>query len=113
MVHDLPKPQRQLRPVSRPVSRAFARDKRRWLPAVAAWLLLQASWTGVNAQAAGYVLGKDDLITIQVVHVPEITDKPIRIAADGSVTLPLVGRVQASGLSTIALQDALAKRFDN
>jgi polysaccharide biosynthesis/export protein len=96
-------------------------SRRRLRQAVAAWLLLQASWAGLYGQAddqqaaatspGSYVLGKDDLVTIQVVHVPEITDKPIRIGSDGSITLPLIGRVQASGLSTVALQESLATRF--
>jgi polysaccharide export outer membrane protein len=119
MIQKLQKSQRPLRSVSRDV----AKEKRRaWL--VLACLALPASWTGVygqmEAQVGGFaaapspsahVLGTDDLITIQVLHVGEITDKPIRIGSDGSITLPLIGRVPAAGLSTAALQDALTTRF--
>ncbi|HEY1756908.1 MAG TPA: polysaccharide biosynthesis/export family protein [Bryobacteraceae bacterium] len=93
------------------------RKPRRPARYAAAWLVLHASLAAAYSQPAGaptpgaYVLGTDDLITIQVLHVPEITDKPLRIGADGSITLPLIGRVQAAGLSTTTFQDRLATRF--
>jgi len=121
MVQELQKPDRELPVASRNVERNV-----RGLPqAMAAWFVLLAPWAGVYGQGtgqpagqsapaqapSGYVLGADDLVTIQVLHVGEIADKPIRIGTDGSITLPLVGRVQAAGLSTAALQDALATRY--
>jgi polysaccharide biosynthesis/export protein len=110
--HGVPRhvPEESMRDQNLKLNENYSSTRRR-RTAIAAWLLLQAAWAGLCAQPSGYVLGTDDLVTIQVVHVPEITDKPIRIGADGSVTLPLVGRVPAAGLSTVALQDALAKRF--
>jgi polysaccharide export outer membrane protein len=59
-----------------------------------------------------YLLGPDDQITIQALHVPDITDKPIRIDHSGYITLPLAGRVKAAGLSVEQLQSAITARLD-
>lgn len=59
-----------------------------------------------------YLLGPDDQITIQALHVPDISDKPIRIDHSGFITLPLAGRVQAAGLSVEQLQREITKRLD-
>jgi polysaccharide export outer membrane protein len=46
---------------------------------------------------------------VRALHVPEIPDKPIRIEADGSIDLPLVGRVQAGGQTTWSLGGQLTR----
>ncbi|HLH40257.1 MAG TPA: polysaccharide biosynthesis/export family protein [Bryobacteraceae bacterium] len=54
----------------------------------------------VCAQPSGrpdYILGAGDLILVRALHVPEMPDKPIPIAADGTVDLPMTGRVKAAG----------------
>ena len=56
-------------------------------------------------------LGPDDQIIVRALHVPEIGDKPIRIEADGSIHLPLIGRVQAGGLTTWKLEAELMHAF--
>ena len=61
--------------------------------------------------AAAYVLGAGDVITIRALDADEISDKPIRLGTNGFITLPLVGRVRASGLSTEQLEAALAIRL--
>jgi polysaccharide biosynthesis/export protein len=48
---------------------------------------------------SGYVLGPDDEIVIHAIDTPEISDKPFLIGMNGNVTLPLIGRVQAGGLT--------------
>ena len=48
---------------------------------------------------SGYVLGPDDEIVIHAIDAPEISDKPVLIGMNGNVTLPLIGRVQAGGLT--------------
>jgi polysaccharide export outer membrane protein len=68
---------------------------------------------GACSQAApdsktAYTLGPDDQIMVRALHVPEIPDKPIRIEADGSIHLPLVGKIQAGGLTTWSLEGELA-----
>jgi polysaccharide export outer membrane protein len=61
--------------------------------------------------APAYVLGAGDVITIRVLDADEISDKPIRLGANGFITMPLVGRVRAGGLTTEQLEAALAMRL--
>lgn len=57
-----------------------------------------------------YVLGPDDQILIRAAQMPDISDRPFRIDADGFVDLPVVGRVQAGGLTIRAFEaELLAK----
>lgn len=58
-----------------------------------------------------YVLGPDDRIQIQAFQVPELPNTPVQIAGDGSINLPLAGRVQAGGLTISGLEQELAARF--
>jgi polysaccharide export outer membrane protein len=60
-----------------------------------------------NPGPAAVRLGPDDVIQIQAVDVEAISDKPIHIAADGYINLPVVGRVKAAGLTTTELQGVL------
>jgi polysaccharide export outer membrane protein len=59
----------------------------------------------------GYVLGSGDEISIHVEDLDDITDKPIRINPDGSLDLPLIGRVEASGLTLEELRASLRSRL--
>src|SRR5271166_4392138 len=87
------------------------------LPLAAALALLVAARLTMPAQTpaaprtAAYILGPDDQITIHALHVPEMPEKPVRIEADGYIRLPLVGRVQAGGLTPAQLENELAKRL--
>ena len=66
--------------------------------------------------APEYVLGNGDLIAIHVTDLDDLPDKPIRIDPNGYIDLPLVGRIQASGLTLeqlkIELADKLTKYID-
>jgi polysaccharide export outer membrane protein len=46
-----------------------------------------------------YLLGPDDQIMIQGPEMDEIVNKPYRIDPDGYVSLPMLGRVKAGGLT--------------
>ena len=46
-----------------------------------------------------YVLGPGDQLMVQVVELPEFGARPYRVDADGSVGLPLLGRIRAEGLT--------------
>jgi len=48
---------------------------------------------------AGQVLGIGDQVVISASDVPGISDKPFRVETDGTVALPLVGRIRAEGLT--------------
>jgi polysaccharide export outer membrane protein len=60
---------------------------------------------------AGYVLGPEDQIIIHAFQAAEISDKPVEIAADGYVSLPMVGRVRAGGLTIVQFESELTTRL--
>ena len=58
--------------------------------------------------ALAYVLGPGDQVLVSVLDVPEIGDKPFRIDLNGFIKLPLVGRIQAAGLTVEQLEEEIA-----
>jgi polysaccharide export outer membrane protein len=50
-------------------------------------------------QSSTYILGPEDQVVITAVDVEEIGDTPLRIDLQGSVNVPLIGRLQAGGLT--------------
>jgi polysaccharide biosynthesis/export protein len=63
---------------------------------------------------SGYVLGPDDEIMIRGIEAAEISDKPdkpVLIGTNGNITLPLIGRVKAGGLTVEQLEAELNTRF--
>ena len=61
--------------------------------------------------SSGYVLGPDDQILIRALDGLDIGDKPVLIGTNGNITLPLIGRVQAAGLTVEQLEAELASRL--
>lgn len=60
---------------------------------------------------SGYVLGPDDQVSIQALHLPEISDKPMRIDMAGNVRIPLAGVVHAGGMTVEQFETALLGRL--
>jgi polysaccharide biosynthesis/export protein len=58
-----------------------------------------------------YVLGPGDQITIHVVDLDDVSDKPVRMDPTGSLDLPLIGRLSASGLTVEELKNSLAAKL--
>jgi polysaccharide export outer membrane protein len=58
-----------------------------------------------------YVLGPNDQFLIRAPQAEEINEKPFRIDAEGSINLPLVGRLRAGGLTIRELEVDLVKRL--
>jgi polysaccharide export outer membrane protein len=58
-----------------------------------------------------YVLGPDDVVTIHAQNAPDMSDKPFRVDADGELKLPMVGRIQAGGLTPEQLEGEISKRL--
>ena len=58
-----------------------------------------------------YALGTDDQITIRALNMPDISDKPMRIDADGYIKLPMIGRLKAAGLTLPQLESDLVERL--
>jgi polysaccharide export outer membrane protein len=58
-----------------------------------------------------YVIGPLDTIDITVFNEAEISSKGIPVDASGSVALPLIGRVRASGMTATSLAEDLRNRY--
>ena len=58
-----------------------------------------------------YTLGPGDQIRIAVADVDDLPDRPVRIDPVGQIDLPLIGAVQASGLTPAQLRDVLQAKF--
>ncbi len=58
-----------------------------------------------------YVLGPDDQVTVRVLDVEEITEKPVRIDMSGQIRLPLAGRIKAAGFTVEQLENEIAVRL--
>ena len=61
--------------------------------------------------SAGYVLGPGDQISVHVLGVEEISDKPTSVDLNGYLDIPLAGQVRASGLTIEQLESELASRL--
>jgi polysaccharide biosynthesis/export protein len=59
------------------------------------------------AHSEDYVIGSEDVLAINIWKEPEIS-RTLPVRPDGKITLPLVGDIQASGLTTHRLQDDIA-----
>ena len=61
---------------------------------------------------ADYILGPDDQIALLAPDAEEVNGKAFRIEGNGSLTVPLIGSLQAAGLTTSQLSAEIAKRLE-
>ena len=54
---------------------------------------------GLLAAQESYLLGPEDLLSIQVMGAPEIAEKPIRIDLNGNIALTYIGEIKVAGLN--------------
>jgi polysaccharide biosynthesis/export protein len=59
-----------------------------------------------------YEIGSDDVIDVMVWKQPQLSSR-LRVGSDGSITMPLIGQVHATGLTTAQLQQNLTKQFSS
>jgi polysaccharide export outer membrane protein len=71
----------------------------------------QPAVTAATQTVSGYVLGPDDQIVIRVIDAPDISDKPVLIGTNGDITLPMIGRVKAGGLTVEQLEAELSTQL--
>ena len=64
-----------------------------------------------SANASNYLLGAEDTITVRVFAADDIPDRPAQIGNDGTVTLPMIGKVHAAGLTVDQLQVNLTAAY--
>lgn len=68
----------------------------------------------VSAQSSTYTLGPEDQISVKVLDAEELSTKdnaPIRIDSRGNITLPMIGRLTAAGLTTDQLEIEIENRL--
>lgn len=66
----------------------------------------QSSAPVVAPLGVDYRMGPEDLLSISVFEAPDLT-RDVRVSSDGQVSLPLIGQVRASGLTTRAFEAVL------
>ncbi len=71
--------------------------------------LSSLSW-GQPAQQADYVVGPQDVLSITVWDQNDLSGK-FTVETDGSFTFPMIGRVQAGGLTLRQVENELKKRL--
>jgi polysaccharide biosynthesis/export protein len=59
-----------------------------------------------------YILGVGDQLEVNVFNVPEYSGSQ-RVLADGSLNLPVIGKVQVAGLTIEAAEQAIATRYQS
>jgi polysaccharide export outer membrane protein len=57
-----------------------------------------------------YIIGENDLLDVNVWKEKEVS-RTISVRPDGKITLPLVGEIQASGMTPLQLQDNIGQRL--
>jgi len=71
----------------------------------------QQTVDAIAPSVSGYLLGPNDQIVIRALDAPEISDKQFLIGTNGNITLPMIGRVKAGGLTVEQLEAELTTRF--
>ncbi len=94
---------------NRPAARAAGFVAAALLVAAAAWA--QTATPAAAADDVNYRIGARDLLAIQVFGVPELNTE-VRVAEDGSLSLPLIGEIRAAGLTQSELARLLAERLE-
>jgi polysaccharide export outer membrane protein len=71
----------------------------------------QPQITAAQPQVKTSNIGVGDQLLISVADLDEVTNKAVRVAEDGTLDLPLIGSVQASGTNLNTLRAALANGY--
>jgi polysaccharide export outer membrane protein len=69
--------------------------------------------TAAKAHDDSFVIGNDDVLAINVWKEPDISQKTVSVRSDGKISLPLVGEVQAAGLTPLKLEKDIAGKLKN
>src|SRR5260370_27320807 len=64
-----------------------------------------------SPEAPAYKLSVDDVIQVRALEAEEISDKAVKIASDGYINLPTVGRLQAAGRTVDEVQAEIVERL--
>ena len=64
----------------------------------------------VRELPSGYAIGEQDLLEISVFEVDQLS-RTVRVAEDGTITLPLLGRLPVGGMTRVELEMEIARRL--
>ena len=70
----------------------------------------QSMGASERAHDEKYVIGNDDVLAISVWKEPDLT-KSIPVRADGKISLPLVGELQATGKTPLQLENDITEKL--
>jgi len=73
-------------------------------------LMLLASALAQRVEGA-YRLQPEDVIRIQIVGEPELSAPQVTVSRDGKISVPIIGEVQAGGLTTSQLEQLIGRRY--
>lgn len=69
-------------------------------------LLQRDQVSNLGSETGDYQIGAEDLLQISVLEAPELS-RTVRVSEDGEISLPLLGTVQAAGLTSRGLEAVL------
>lgn len=79
---------------------------------VFALLFMLSSWTDKAKASEGNLLNPRDVLSINVWGIEDLKVEGLPIREDGKITFPIVGEIQAAGLSTGELMEVISKGLD-
>ena len=81
--------------------------------ALALLMIFQTPGVAVSQEAAGsaYLLAPEDIVSVTVVNFPNLSTQAT-VLPDGTISVPILGSVKASGKTTEELAQYLAKEWD-
>jgi polysaccharide export outer membrane protein len=65
---------------------------------------IETAKLGSDGRLDQYIIGSEDVLAVNIWKEPEIS-RTVPVRPDGKITLPLIGDIQASGLTPRKLQD--------
>jgi polysaccharide biosynthesis/export protein len=66
-----------------------------------------------KAHDNSYVIGNDDVLSVNVWKEPDISQRSLPVRSDGRISLPLVGEVQAAGQTPLKLEKDIAAKLQS
>ena len=69
-----------------------------------------AAGTGVKTSTDGYLIGASDVLVVTIWKQPTLSGS-LLVRPDGMISMPLVGDVQASGVTPLQLADQIAAKL--
>ena len=67
--------------------------------------------TGLEQPAEGYIIGRQDLLEIRIFDLEEL-NQTVRVSSDGSISLPLLGRLSIAGMTRGDVEALIARKLE-